>query len=53
MREKLSIMGELLQFLWRERLWWMVPFVVTLLIVAVLVIFAQSSPVLPFLYAAF
>ena len=44
---------ELLSFLWQERLWWMIPFVVTLLIVAVLLVFAQSSPVAPFIYTIF
>lgn len=50
---KLGVMRELLQFFWKERLWWMIPFVVTLLIIAVLLIFAQSSPIAPFLYTAF
>ena len=44
---------ELLRFFWRERLWWMIPFVVVLVIVALLLIFAQSSPIIPFLYTAF
>ncbi len=51
--EKLNTVKELLQFLWAERLWWIIPFVITLLIIAVLLVFAQSSPVLPFLYTAF
>ena len=51
--EKLSTIRELFQYLWKERLWWMIPFVVTLLIVALLIVFGQASPVAPFLYTVF
>lgn len=44
---------ELLSFLWQERLWWAIPFVITLLVVAGLLVFAQSSPVAPFIYTIF
>ncbi len=48
-----STVKELLSFFWQNRLWWMIPFVVTLIVVAVLLVLAQSSPVVPFLYTAF
>jgi uncharacterized membrane protein len=48
-----STIQELLRFFWKERLWWMIPFVVVLLVVALLLLFAQSSPIIPFLYTAF
>ena len=48
-----STVGELFAFLWENKLWWMIPFVVTLLIVSLLLVFAQSSPVAPFLYTVF
>lgn len=51
--EKFSTVRELLKFFWDNRLWWMIPFVVTLIVVALLLIFAQSSPIAPFLYTAF
>ncbi len=44
---------ELLVFLWENRLWWIIPFVVMLLLVGILVVFAQTSPVAPFMYALF
>lgn len=50
---KLKVVRELFSYLWRERLWWMLPFVVTLVVVGVLLFLAQSSPVAPFLYTAF
>lgn len=48
-----SIAGELFQFMWHEKLWWMVPIVALLLIVGLLLIFAHSSPIAPFLYTLF
>ncbi len=50
---RLATIKELLQFFWSNKLWWMIPFVVTLILIAGLLIFAQSSPVAPFLYTAF
>ncbi len=51
--EQASTVRELMRFFWQNRLWWMIPFVVTLIVVAVLLVLAQSSPVVPFLYTAF
>lgn len=48
-----STVRELFKFLWANKLWWMIPFVVTLVVIAVLIVLAQSSPVVPFLYTAF
>jgi uncharacterized protein DUF5989 len=45
--------GELLQFLWARKLWWMIPFVVTLIIVGVLLLVGQASGVAPFIYTLF
>lgn len=49
----MTTVRELLDFFWKNRLWWMLPFVITLVVVAVLLVLAQSSPVVPFLYTAF
>jgi hypothetical protein len=45
--------GELFVFLWENRLWWIIPFVVVLVMFGVLLVFAQTSPVSPFIYALF
>lgn len=50
---KLGTGRELLEFLWAERLWWIIPLVLILLIIAALLVFAQSSPVVPFIYTIF
>ena len=44
---------ELFRFLWARRLWWMMPFVVTLLLVAVLLLVGQATGIAPFIYTLF
>lgn len=48
-----STVSELFVFLWENRLWWIIPFVVVIVIFGVLIVFAQTSPVTPFMYALF
>lgn len=50
---RLGIVGELLAFLWSRKLFWMIPMVLVLLLVAGLLIFAQGSAVAPFIYTLF
>ena len=50
---RLGIMGELLAFLWEQKLWWLIPMVSVLLLLGVILIFAQSSAVAPFIYTLF
>jgi hypothetical protein len=44
---------ELLEFLWAQKLWWMVPMVAVLLVFGLLLIFASASGVGPFIYSLF
>ena len=53
LRSRISIMTELLQFLWAQRLWWLIPMAVVLLALGILMIVTQSSAVAPFLYPLF
>lgn len=50
---RMGVLGELLQFLWKRKLYWMIPMVATLLIFAVLIIAANSSAIAPFIYTLF
>jgi len=52
-KAKFGIVGEFLSFLWQEKVWWMIPMVVVLLIFGLLIVFAQSSPIAPFIYTLF
>jgi len=49
----LGISGELFQFLWQQKLWWLTPVILVLLLFGVLIIFGQSSVVAPFIYTLF
>ena len=48
--DKLGIAGELIHFLWAQKLWWMIPLVVMLLLLAALVAFASATSLGPFIY---
>lgn len=50
---RVAIAGELLGFFWQNKWWWLTPMIVALLFVGVLVIFAQSSAIAPFIYTLF
>jgi hypothetical protein len=50
---KLKIIRDLLQYLWRKRLWWMIPFVFIIVFLGVLIWCVQSSVVSPFVYTLF
>ena len=47
------IVQELFQFLWQQRLWWMIPMVTVLILCAALMLLAQHSLVAPFVYTLF
>ena len=48
-----STIRELFAFLWARKLWWIVPFVVTLLLVAILLLVGEATGVAPFIYTLF
>lgn len=48
-----GIVGEVLQFLWARKMWWLIPMVTVLLLFGLLVVFASSSGVAPFIYTLF
>jgi hypothetical protein len=50
---RLGIASELLQFFWERKLWWLMPMLVLLLVFGLLIIFAQSSAIAPFIYTLF
>ena len=45
--------GELFAFLWQRKLWWLLPFVGTLLLVAVLLLVGEATGIAPFIYTLF
>jgi uncharacterized protein DUF5989 len=45
--------GELFRFLWARKLWWLVPVVAALLLVAVLLLVGEATGIAPFIYTLF
>lgn len=50
---RLGTAAELLQFLWERKLWWLYPMILVLLLFGLLMVFAQTSPIAPFIYTLF
>lgn len=50
---RLGVVGDLLRFLWRERLWWMIPILIALVLVALLVVLGSNPATAPFVYVLF
>lgn len=48
-----STIRELFGFLWARKLWWILPFVITLLLVAVLLLVGEATGIAPFVYTLF
>ena len=46
-----SLIAEFWDFIVHEKVWWMTPIVVVLLAMVGFILFAEASPVLPFIYA--
>ena len=53
MSANFSVVSELLGFLWKQKMWWLVPMVAVLLIFGLLLIFASASGIGPFIYTLF
>ena len=50
---KSQVLGELWAFLRQEKKYWLAPIVVVLVLFGLLLVFAQSSAVAPFIYSIF
>lgn len=50
---RLGVLGELLQFLWERKLYWLVPMIIVLLIFGALIVFSSNPATQPFIYTLF
>jgi len=46
-----SLISEFAHFIVQEKAWWMTPIIAVLGIMVAFILFAEASPVLPFIYA--
>ena len=49
----LTLIRELVTFLRQEKKWWLIPLCVTLVLMTVLIVVAESSAIAPFVYSLF
>jgi hypothetical protein len=52
-QDRFGIFGEFIGFLWERKLWWMIPMVTVIVVFGLLLVFAQSSALAPFIYTLF
>ena len=50
---KLGIAGELIVFLWKRKLWWLIPMVAVLLAFGIVIVVGGSTGAGPFVYTLF
>ena len=48
--ERRSLAREFVDFIVHNKLWWMTPIIIVLALMVGFILFAESSPVLPFIY---
>jgi hypothetical protein len=50
---RIGVAGDLMGFLWARKLWWLMPMIILLLAFGLLIGFAQTSAIAPFIYTLF
>ncbi len=50
---KLSLLRELLAFMWTRKRWWLLPIVVVLVLLASVIVVFESSALAPLIYTVF
>ena len=50
--DHLSVSGDLINLVWRHKLWWMVPLLLAMVVLAALVVL-EATPIGPLLYPVF
>lgn len=50
---RFRVVGEMFSFLWKRKLWWLMPMVFILVLFGLLMVFAQASGIAPFIYTLF
>jgi hypothetical protein len=49
----MSTLRELSAFLWKEKMWWLVPMILIMLIFVVVIVFGNATGIGPFIYTLF
>lgn len=52
-KDRIRVSGELLRFMWRQKMWWMIPMMVLLLALGLFLFVGLQTPLGPAIYALF
>ncbi|MBU0766750.1 hypothetical protein KKF55_03125 [Patescibacteria group bacterium] len=50
---KLSIFSDLWTFMRIRKMWWLMPIIMMIVLLGLILVFAQGSPLAPFIYTVF
>ena len=50
---RFRVVGEVFSFLWKRKLWWLMPMIFILIALGLLMVFGQATGIGPFIYALF
>jgi len=50
---RFRVVGEVFWFLWKRKLWWLMPMIFILIALGLLMVFGQATGIGPFIYALF
>ena len=53
MKVIVATLRELFQFLWKEKMWWLAPMIIVLLLFVGVLVFGNSTGLGPFIYTLF
>ena len=48
-----GVVGQIFAYLWKNKLWWLIPMVAVLVLFGLLLLFASASGIGPFIYTLF
>jgi hypothetical protein len=48
-----GVFKELLRFLWRKKMWWLIPLIILEVIIALLILLGATTGIGPFIYPVF
>jgi hypothetical protein len=50
---KLSIFSEIWRFMYMRKKWWLMPLIILVVLLGLVLVFAQGSPLAPLIYTVF
>ena len=50
---RLGVVKDFIQFMGQRKKWWLAPIIIVLLLLGLLIVFAESSALAPFIYTLF